>query len=160
MRLGRKLPGLYPDATFSLRLSYGKVSGWTDQGQATPAFTTFAGMFDRATGAEPFRLTPDRWDRARKGKLDPGDGARLRHHQRHHRRQFRLAGRQRSGRGDRRGVRRQHPLDRRSDFTYDAALNRTIAVSTVAISEALERVYGDTALAHELAGDNQPRSYA
>jgi len=37
------------------------------------------------------------------------------------------------------------------DFAYDGALNRTIAVSTVAISEALERVYGDEALARELA---------
>jgi V8-like Glu-specific endopeptidase len=37
------------------------------------------------------------------------------------------------------------------DFTYDAALNRTIAVSTVAISEALQKVYGDAALAHELS---------
>ena len=33
------------------------------------------------------------------------------------------------------------------DFTNDAALNRTIAVSTVAISEALQKVYGDTTLA-------------
>ena len=37
------------------------------------------------------------------------------------------------------------------DFTYDAALNRTIAVSTVAISEALQKVYGDASLAHELS---------
>ncbi len=37
------------------------------------------------------------------------------------------------------------------DFTYDAALNRTIAVSKVAISEALQKVYGDTALAGELS---------
>ncbi len=37
------------------------------------------------------------------------------------------------------------------DFVYDGALNRTIAVSTVAISQALERVYGDAALVKELA---------
>jgi hypothetical protein len=37
------------------------------------------------------------------------------------------------------------------DFTYDGTLNRTIAVSTVAISQALERVYGDAALAKELS---------
>ena len=37
------------------------------------------------------------------------------------------------------------------DFAYDGALNRTIAVSTVAISQALERVYGDAALARELS---------
>jgi hypothetical protein len=37
------------------------------------------------------------------------------------------------------------------DFAYDGALNRTIAVSTVAISQALDKVYGDAALAKELA---------
>jgi hypothetical protein len=35
--------------------------------------------------------------------------------------------------------------------SYDAAPNRTIAVSTVAISEALQKVYGDTTLARELS---------
>ncbi|HEY1425557.1 MAG TPA: S46 family peptidase, partial [Caulobacteraceae bacterium] len=37
------------------------------------------------------------------------------------------------------------------DFTYDASLNRMIAVSTVAITEALQKVYGATALAKELS---------
>ena len=36
------------------------------------------------------------------------------------------------------------------DFGYDGALNRMIAVSTVAITEALEKVYGRTALVREL----------
>ena len=45
---------LYPDATFSLRLSYGAVKGWTYRGVTVPAFTQIGGLYDRATGAEPF----------------------------------------------------------------------------------------------------------
>ncbi|HEY1427009.1 MAG TPA: S46 family peptidase, partial [Caulobacteraceae bacterium] len=59
---------LYPDANFSLRLSYGKVAGWTDQGLETTPFTTFAGLYQRATGAYPYRL-PARWA-AEQPKLD------------------------------------------------------------------------------------------
>ena len=62
---------VYPDATFSLRLSYGAIKGWTepDGRQVTP-FTTFAGLYDRATGADPFQLPPS-FEKARsKVKLD------------------------------------------------------------------------------------------
>ena len=31
---------VYPDATFTLRISYGKVMGWTERGRAVPAVTT------------------------------------------------------------------------------------------------------------------------
>jgi hypothetical protein len=50
--------GTYPDATFSLRVSYGDVQGWVDKGTPVPPFTTFAGLFERATGAEPYALPP------------------------------------------------------------------------------------------------------
>jgi len=59
----------YPDATFTLRLSYGRVAGWSYRGQETGPFTTFGGLFDRATGAEPYALAP-RWLAARE-RLDP-----------------------------------------------------------------------------------------
>jgi hypothetical protein len=58
----------YPDATFSLRLAYGHVEGWVENGVAIPAFTTIGGAFDRATGRDPFEL-PKSW-LAAKGKLD------------------------------------------------------------------------------------------
>lgn len=58
----------YPDATFSLRLSYGAVKGWTEQGQVVPAFTTLGGAFARHTGADPFAL-PAAW-LAAKDRLD------------------------------------------------------------------------------------------
>jgi hypothetical protein len=51
---------VYPDATFTLRLSYGAVRGWQQRGKQVPAFTFFRGAFDRATGEDPFAL-PKRW---------------------------------------------------------------------------------------------------
>ena len=59
----------YPDATFTPRLSYGPVKGYTSStGQPVPYTTTFAGLYKRVTGKEPFRL-PSRWIMA-KAALD------------------------------------------------------------------------------------------
>jgi hypothetical protein len=38
----------YPDATFTLRLSYGKAVGWEEAGQRVPFQTNFAGMLERS----------------------------------------------------------------------------------------------------------------
>ena len=54
---------VYPDATFTLRLSYGKVEGWTDNGVTVPPFTYYKGLWERATGQFPFDLAP-RWQSA------------------------------------------------------------------------------------------------
>ncbi len=59
---------LYPDATFTLRLSYGAVMDWTEAGQRVGPFTRLARMYERATGAAPFAL-PERW-MAAKPRLD------------------------------------------------------------------------------------------
>lgn len=48
----------YPDATFSLRLSYGRIAGWNNGTRDVPAVTTVAGLWERATGAAPFNLAP------------------------------------------------------------------------------------------------------
>src|SRR5690606_23065015 len=45
---------VYPDATGTLRLTYGKIEGSDVPGQRFGAFTTFGGLWDRATGAPPF----------------------------------------------------------------------------------------------------------
>src|SRR5207249_546630 len=45
--------GTYPDATFTLRLSYGQVKGFPQDGKQVPPLTNLAGLFDRATGHEP-----------------------------------------------------------------------------------------------------------
>jgi len=60
----------YPDANSTLRLSYGRVDGWIEpDGRKIEPFTNFAGLLDRATGADPFKLA-DRWEAA-KATLDP-----------------------------------------------------------------------------------------
>ncbi len=48
----------YPDATFTPRLSFGKVAGWLENGKPVPPFTTFAGAYERATGRDPFWRGP------------------------------------------------------------------------------------------------------
>ncbi|MBC7622096.1 MAG: S46 family peptidase [Aeromicrobium sp.] len=50
----------YPDATGTLRLSYGAVQGWTALGKQVLPFTDFAGAFNRHTGAAPYAL-PASW---------------------------------------------------------------------------------------------------
>src|SRR5206468_8308408 len=53
----------YPDATFTLRLSYGTVRGYEQDGKQIPAFTDFAGLYQRFTEHDnkpPFDL-PQRW---------------------------------------------------------------------------------------------------
>src|SRR5437763_12967082 len=53
----------YPDATFTLRLSYGRVHGYEQHGEQIPAFTDFAGLYKRAAEHDnrpPFDL-PKHW---------------------------------------------------------------------------------------------------
>ena len=50
----------YPDASFSLRLSYGQVKGWPERGQAVYPYTTLSGLMLRHTGRLPFAL-PNSW---------------------------------------------------------------------------------------------------
>jgi hypothetical protein len=53
----------YPDATFTLRLSYGVVKGYEEGGKQVPPFTVMSGLYDRAASMEyrpPFDL-PKRW---------------------------------------------------------------------------------------------------
>jgi hypothetical protein len=54
---------LYPDATFTLRLSYGAVKGYMENGQKLAPFTTLGGLFERSMkfkGEFPYNLPP-RW---------------------------------------------------------------------------------------------------
>ncbi len=43
----------YPDATFSPRLSYGQVEGWTRRGITVEPFTRVRGLYERATARRP-----------------------------------------------------------------------------------------------------------
>jgi hypothetical protein len=58
---------IYPDATFSLRVTYGQVRGFKDPWREVPAMTYLRGAFARHTGREPFVL-PQSWLGA-KGRL-------------------------------------------------------------------------------------------
>jgi Peptidase S46 len=63
----------YPDATFTLRLAYGTVRGYEENGKQVPAFTDLAGLYQRSSehaNKEPFDLPP-RWI-DRKEKLSLG----------------------------------------------------------------------------------------
>ena len=54
---------LYPDATFTLRLSYGAVKGYRENGKFVTPFTTLGGLFARSNQyhhAFPYNLPP-RW---------------------------------------------------------------------------------------------------
>ena len=59
---------VYPDATFTLRMSYGTVGGWTtEEGAKIPAFTTIGGTFARAEAraGDPAFTLPKSWLDAR-----------------------------------------------------------------------------------------------
>ena len=138
---------VYPDATFSLRLSYGKIGGWTDNGKTVGPFTRFAGLWQRATGQPPFDLAP-RWVNAA-AKVDPNtvfnlvsdndiiggnSGSPLIDAQGH------VIGAIFDGNIESLG----------GDFGFDGKVNRAVAVSTAAITEALEKIYGNQALVADL----------
>ena len=58
----------YPDANFTLRISFGTVRGWRQNDTDIEPFTRLGRLFERATGHRPFRV-PDRW-LAAKDRLD------------------------------------------------------------------------------------------
>lgn len=53
-----------PDANFTLRLNFGVVEGWKEDGKPVEPFTHLSRLFERATGQEPFKV-PDSWLAAR-----------------------------------------------------------------------------------------------
>src|SRR4029077_12141353 len=71
-RFGLEGTNTYPDATFTLRLSYGKVRGYEEDGKPIAPFTDFEGLYRRAAehnNEVPFDL-PKRWI-DRKSALNP-----------------------------------------------------------------------------------------
>ena len=140
---------VYPDATFTLRLSYGKVESWTDNGVTVPPFTYYKGLWERATGQFPFDLAP-RWQTAQT-KVNPGTVL-----------DFVsdndiIGGNSGSpmvtAKGEVIGAAFDGNIESLGGaFGFDDRVNRTVAVSTAAISEALRNVYGNKTLADELEG--------
>jgi hypothetical protein len=143
----------YPEATFSPRISYGRVEGWRDPSAgAVPAFTRFSGLYQHATGTPPFALAP-RWAAART-RVDPSTI-------------FDVAtstdvtgGNSGSALLDQQGMVVGVVFDGNmyslgGEYFYDEALNRTVSVSSTAIEAALGDVYGMDALLAELRGSSQ-----
>ncbi len=140
---------VYPDATFSLRVTFGKVGGWIEDGRQVPDRTDWAGAFDRATGAKPFKLADAIV--AAKAKLDltgPLDFVYM---------TDTIGGNSGSPVIDRDGKVIGANFDRnihglRNDYAYDMTMGRSIAVTTAALEQAMRVVYPAPALLAELHG--------
>jgi hypothetical protein len=142
----------YPDATFTLRLSYGTVDGFPYNGTTAPPFTTFYGLYDRAASfsdKSPWDLTPK--EAAARDKLDlatPLD--------------FVCTADIIGGNSGSPVVNRDGELvglifdgnieSLAGDFVYDGTKNRAVAVHSAGMIEAMRKIYGVGALADELEG--------
>jgi len=148
----------YPDATFTLRLSYGAVAEYKANGTLIQPFTTFGGLFDRYDGwggnaakAHDGAWTlPQRWVDKR-GALDPSVPFNFAH------KVDIIGGNSGSPVIDRKGELVGLIFDGNieslpGNYFYDEAVNRGISVDARAIAHALDKVYGATALAAELTG--------
>jgi Peptidase S46 len=143
----------YPDATFTLRLAFGTVKGYEEDGRQVPAFTTFAGLYDRATTMKnrpPFDL-PASWEQPkRKPRLNLQTPLNF------------------VSTADIIGGNSGSPVVNRAgefvgiifdgnlqslpwDYAYDDRQGRATSVDSAAIYEALNHVYNAPELARELA---------
>jgi hypothetical protein len=140
----------YPDATFTLRLSYGTVRGYEEEGKQIPAFTNFEGLYQRSAEHQnqpPFDL-PQRWI-DKKGSLNLST-------------QFNFV-----SDADIIGGNSGSPVVNKAnefvgiifdgniqslvlDCIFSDKQARAVSVDSAAISEALRKVYDANALANEL----------
>lgn len=137
----------YPDATFTLRISYGTVKGYDENGHHIAPITNFAGAYAHATGRDPFKL-PASWLKA-EPNVDGGNNLNF------------------VTTNDIIGGNSGSPVIGRDgqaiglifdgniqslggDFGYDGSTNRAVAVDVTAITEALRKIYHADRLANEL----------
>ena len=140
---------IYPDATFTLRISYGNVQGWVERGQQVAPMTTMGGAFDRATGAEPFDIA--KGFAAAQAKIDKAtvfDFVTTNDI---------IGGNSGSPVIDRDGSVIGAAFDGNihsigGNYGYQADVNRTVVVSAAAVQQALEVIYPAPALVRELRG--------
>lgn len=138
---------VYPDATGTLRLTYGQIEGTDVPGQRFGAFTTFAGLWDRATGAAPFDVAPrllaarDRIDGSTvlnmavsSDTIGGSSGSPV----------VNAAGEIVGANFD------STVLTQRNAYGYDRNVNRSVIVTTGAVTTALRDVYGMQHLVEEL----------
>ena len=138
---------VYPDATGTLRLTYGKIEGSDVPGQRFGAFTTFGGLWDRATGAPPFDVAPKLLAARNRIPADTvlnmavssdtiggSSGSPV----------VNAAGEILGANFD------STVLTQRNAYGYDRNVNRSVIVTTGAVTAALRDVYGMNALVREL----------
>ncbi len=148
--------GSYPDATFTLRLAFGLVKGYEENGRQIPFQTTIAGLYERAAEQKnkpPFDLPP-RWIK-RKAKLDLSTP-------------FNFV-----STADIIGGNSGSPVINKNaelvgiifdgniqslvlDVSYTEEQARAVAVHSQGIVEALRKVYDAAGLANELTGQRKP----
>ena len=143
---------VYPDATFTLRVSYGQVKGYTENGKPVPAMTTIGGAYAHAADhgyREPFDL-PKSW-KDKKGALDLNTP-------------FNfvstpdiIGGNSGSPTVNRDGEIVGIIFDGNiyslvADYTYTDEQARALSVHSAGIVEAMRKVYGAEPLVRELTG--------
>ncbi|WP_292907888.1 S46 family peptidase [Niveispirillum sp.] len=139
---------VYPDATLSLRLSYGKMQGWTElDGTEVKPYTTIGGLYERNTGAFPFDMAKS-WVAA-KDKVNmatPYNAVSTNDI---------IGGNSGSAAINAKGEviglvfdGNIHSLS--GDYGYEPKRNRTVMVDVRGMAEALRNVYGAQAIVKEL----------
>ena len=141
----------YPDATFTLRLSYGSVEGYDEKGHHVNPFTVMGGAFERATGREPFAL-PKSWLTAnQERRLNPATPFDM------------------TSSNDIIGGNSGSPAFNKDlqvvglvfdgniqslggEYFFDPSVNRTVSVCSPALLEALDHIYGAKRIVAELKG--------
>ena len=144
----------YPDATFTLRLAFGAVKGYEEDGKQVPPWTTLRrpvrACRASTTTSRPFDL-PQRW-LERKDKLNLKTPFNFVSHGRHHRRQLRQPG----GQPRRRGRRASSSTATSSRWCSTSSTPRTRPApcrsTPAAIIEALRKVYDADRIVKELGG--------
>ena len=145
---------VYPDATFTLRLAFGTVAGWQENGETIPPFTEVAGLFERAETkgkVEPYRISESWIEAKQTGRLNLStpmnfvSTADI------------IGGNSGSPVVDREGKVVGLIFDGNIhslilDFGYDDKLARAVSVDSRVISEALRSVYQAEDLLRELTG--------